>query len=87
MSRRRLTYMITMGIKQFRDPYYQGFAAQLAFYFLLAVVPTVMIISQIIANMEIISMDRIVSSGISVFAISPKSFGSLSGVIPMPGRL
>lgn len=60
MSRRRLTYMITMGIKQFRDPYYQGFAAQLAFYFLLAVVPTVMIISQIIASMEIISMDRLV---------------------------
>ena len=60
MSRRRLTYMITMGIKQFRDPYYQGFAAQLAFYFLLAVVPLAMIISQIVASMEIISMDRIV---------------------------
>lgn len=60
MSRKRLTYMITMGIKQFRDPYYQGFAAQLAFYFLLAVVPIVMIISQIIASMDIVSMDRIV---------------------------
>ena len=60
MSKKRLTYMITMGIKQFRDPYYQGFAAQLAFYFLLAVVPMAMIISQIVASMDLLSMDKIV---------------------------
>jgi membrane protein len=39
--------MITLGIKQFRDPYYQGFAGQLAFYFILSLVPIIIIVSQI----------------------------------------
>lgn len=39
--------MITLGIKQFRDPYYQGFAGQLAFYFVLSLVPIIILVSQI----------------------------------------
>jgi len=43
----RLIKMITLGIKQFRDPYYQGFAGQLAFYFILSLVPIIILVSQI----------------------------------------
>ena len=28
--------MILLGIKQFRDPYYQGFAAQMSFFIMLS---------------------------------------------------
>ena len=42
----RFGKMVALGIKQFRDPYYQGFAAQLAFYFLLSLIPILILISQ-----------------------------------------
>jgi membrane protein len=45
--KKRFFQMILLGIKQVRMPYYQGLAAQLAFYFLLSVVPAVIVISQI----------------------------------------
>jgi len=38
--------MVLIAIKQFRNPYYQGFAAQLAFYFLLSLVPILIVLSQ-----------------------------------------
>ncbi len=44
----RFFRMVTLGIKQFRDPYYQGFAAQLSFYFILSIVPIVLLISQVV---------------------------------------
>lgn len=50
--------MTALSIKEFRDPYYQGFAAQLAFYFMLSVVPIVLIISQFLAFFSI-SLDFI----------------------------
>ena len=46
----RLFRMITSGIRQFRDPYYQGFAAQIAFYYLLSMVPMVMLLSQLMMS-------------------------------------
>jgi membrane protein len=45
--KKRIIKMITLGIKQFRDPYYQGFAGQLAFYFILSLVPIIILVSQI----------------------------------------
>lgn len=39
--------MIALGIAQFRDPYYQGVAAQLAFFLFLSILPTVILLSQI----------------------------------------
>ena len=32
--------MIVLGIQQFQDPYYQGVAAQLAFFMFLSILPT-----------------------------------------------
>ena len=40
--------MIILGIKQFSDPYYQGFAAQIAFFIMLSLVPTIIVISQLL---------------------------------------
>lgn len=39
--------MISLGIRQMSDPYYQGFAAQLSFYFMLSLVPILLVISQV----------------------------------------
>ncbi|MFV0516132.1 MAG: YihY/virulence factor BrkB family protein [Aminipila sp.] len=53
MNRRRIIQMIVLGIKQLRDPYYQGFAAQLAFYFLMSIVPTIIVLSQLLGIFSI----------------------------------
>ena len=51
--RRRLFRMIILGIKQMKDPYYQGFAAQVAFYLLLSIVPIIILVTQILGIFNI----------------------------------
>ena len=46
--RTRLTRMFILGFKQFQDPFYQGFAAQISFYLVLSIVPTILLITQIL---------------------------------------
>ncbi len=46
--KQRLYKMLTLGLRQLNDPYYQGFAAQVAFYFILALMPIMLLISQIL---------------------------------------
>ncbi len=46
--RTRLLRMLILGFKQFQDPYYQGFAAQISFYLLLSIVPILLLITQIL---------------------------------------
>lgn len=55
----RFSQMILLGIKLFRDPYYQGFAAQMSFYIMLSLVPTLIVLSQILGLLEI-SLDILV---------------------------
>ena len=47
-KRDRVFKMITLGLKQMQDPSYPGFAAQLSFYFILALVPIILLISQVL---------------------------------------
>lgn len=54
----RLLQMILLGIKLFRDPYYQGFAAQMSFYIMLSLVPILTVLSQILGILEI-SLDML----------------------------
>lgn len=45
--------MFLLGFRQFCDPYYQGFAAQIAFYIMLSIVPTVILLSQLLGIIDI----------------------------------
>lgn len=51
--REKLKKMFKIGYKQFLDPYYQGFAAQMAFYFLLSIIPLMGVISQVLGLFDI----------------------------------
>lgn len=61
--RQRLLQMIFLGIRQFRDPYYQGFAAQISFYLLLSIVPIFLLLTQLLGyfNLSIEDMVKWVS--------------------------
>ncbi len=50
--------MILMIIQRLQDPYYQGFAAQIAFFYMLSVVPTIIVLSQLL-NIFDVSADFI----------------------------
>lgn len=48
MSLQRMIQMVALSVKKLRDPYYHGFAAQMAFYFLMSIVPTIILFSRIL---------------------------------------
>ena len=58
--RTRIFKMIILGFKQLQDPYYQGFAAQIAFYFTLSIVPVLLLTTQILGIFNI-SMESALS--------------------------
>ncbi|MBQ4649342.1 MAG: YihY/virulence factor BrkB family protein [Firmicutes bacterium] len=58
MSRERLKKMIILGFQQFEDPYYQGVAAQLAFFLFLSVLPAFILLSQVLGLFSL-SMDQL----------------------------
>ncbi len=49
----RIMQMVLLGIKEFRDPYYQGFAAQVAFFLMLSIVPVVIVLSRVLSFFSI----------------------------------
>ena len=40
--------MVVLAVKKLQDPYYQGFAAQMSFYFLMSIVPTVILFTRLL---------------------------------------
>ena len=53
MVKSRFGQMILLGIQRFQDPYYQGFAAQMAFFYLLSIVPLIIVFSQLLDVLSI----------------------------------
>ncbi len=51
--RRKFAKMIILGFKEMQDPYYQGFAAQVAFYLFLSITPIMIIVTQILGLFNI----------------------------------
>jgi len=49
----RFIRMFIMGFRQMQDPYYQGFAAQVSFYFTLSIVPILILIVQFLGLFNI----------------------------------
>lgn len=58
MTRERMKRMVILGFRKLSDPYYQGAAAEIAFYFLLSIVPTLILLSQLLGLFSI-SLDGI----------------------------
>lgn len=56
LSKQRMREIFFISIKHLKEPYYQGFAAHLAFYFLLSVVPMMILLSELLGLFSI-SMD------------------------------
>lgn len=59
---KRVKSMVILGFRQFWDPYYQGFAAQIAFYLIMSVVPTIIVVSQLLSlvNVNMVNLDYII---------------------------
>lgn len=75
--------MVVLGIKQFRDPYYQGFAAQMSFFIMLSLVPTIIVLSQLLGVLDIPLdfMDDWVNK-----YVSPDMAGTLKDILQDSGK-
>ena len=78
MSSKRLFHMSLMIIKRMSDPYFQGVAAELAFFFLLSLVPTAIILGEMLG---IFSISMGVINDILSAYVSPEIAASLSGYL------
>lgn len=58
MTRQRILRIVGLGAGKLKDPYYQGAAAEIAFYLLLSIVPTLILLSQILGVFSV-SLDGI----------------------------
>lgn len=63
----RVRKMLILGIQQFHDPYYQGVAAQLAFFMFLSILPTFILLSQILGffDLSLTSIEQFVDVNIT----------------------
>jgi len=58
LMRARVKKTLFRGLVLFRDPYYQGFAAQLAFFIILSMIPMLMLLSQLLGIFDV-SFDKL----------------------------
>ena len=67
MSGRRPLQVTLLILKHLKDPYYQGFAAQLAFYFILSIVPVMIVLSQILGlfSISLSALDDLINQYVS----------------------
>ncbi|MGN0710363.1 MAG: YihY/virulence factor BrkB family protein [Anaerovoracaceae bacterium] len=66
MTLQRMIQMVALSVKKLRDPYYHGFAAQMAFYFLMSIVPTIILFSRLL-NLRVFSRFYVSTETISKF--------------------
>ncbi|MGC2872567.1 YihY/virulence factor BrkB family protein [Ihubacter sp. rT4E-8] len=74
----RFARMTILGFKQLQDPYYQGFAAQMSFYIMLSLVPTLIVLSRLLGLLDI-SID-IINEWIVKY-VSPSMADTLRGLL------
>lgn len=72
--------MMILFIRQFMDPYYQGFAAQIAFFIMLSLVPTVILVSQLL-EMTGISLNGFIGGWVSKYELPPKMVEALTDLL------
>ena len=67
MSGKRLFQIVLIVIRHLKDSYYQGFAAQLAFYFILAIVPVMIVLSQVLGlfSISLSALDDLINQYVS----------------------
>ena len=67
MSGRKLLQIFLIIVRQMRNPYYQGFAAQLAFYFMLSIVPMIVVLSQLLGlfSISLVALEGLVNEYVS----------------------
>ncbi|HWQ77857.1 MAG TPA: YihY/virulence factor BrkB family protein [Anaerovoracaceae bacterium] len=75
MNRRRLLNMTLLIIKRMSDPYYQGVAAELAFFFLLSLVPVAIILGELLG---VVSISMEVIRNLLAQYVSPDIAASLA---------
>ena len=74
----RIKRMLLLGFKQMQDPYYQGIAAQVAFFFMLSIVPTMILLSQFLGVLNL-SLDSIAK--LFELDITPEFLETLEGML------
>ncbi len=57
---------MVLGFKKLRDPYYQGFAAQLSFYYILSLVPILLLLTQLLGAIFKTSVEEAIGWILSV---------------------
>ncbi|WP_027399813.1 YihY/virulence factor BrkB family protein [Anaerovorax odorimutans] len=53
MTKKRLLNIVLLILKKLQDPYYQGVAAELAFFILLSLIPTIILLAQLLGVFSI----------------------------------
>lgn len=78
MKYRRFRNMTLMIIKRMSDPYYQGVAAELAFFFLMSLVPIAIILGEL---MGVFSISMVVIRNLISEYVSPEIYDNLASYL------